>query len=258
MRVESCFCRFLIRSVIVCTMAMLMPEFAWAKWQLEQTKDGNWISKKTDSGHQLIVSTDKDKTQFLLILEVPHNAPAVPLEALLRIDDNDTIKTQLKLLQQQPYAIAFRFMVAKHEEPIFVQGMISGLELEVIFGKLKGDLHSLIFSLVGYTDAYTDLQIANDVGRLDLQWLNENGKFKKLNCYLKAKLFTLALRERMQGKSYRQVRVILPKVGIEEVDNDTDKILASAFKLPAKELPRHSSAKKYQVFRACMDDKLRW
>jgi len=258
MQVDSRSCQFLFKCMVIFILAMIMPEFVWAKWQLEQTQDGNWISMKTAAGHQLIVSEDKQKTQFLLILEVPQNAPQVPLEAELRIDNSDTIKTQLKLLQKQPYAMAFRIMVASHEEPVFVAGMIDGLELEIIFGKEKDALHSLHFSLLGYTDAYTDLQIANDIERLDLQWLSENGKHKELNCYLKAKLFTLALRERMQGKSYKQVRVILPNVGIKEVDSDTDKILASTFKLPTKELPRHSSAKKYTIFNACMTDKLPW
>lgn len=235
-----------------------MTELVWAKWQLEQTKDGNWISMKTAAGHQLIVSENKEIAQFLLILQVPQNAPQVPLEAELRIDEEDSIKTQLKLLQKQPYAMAFRIMVASHEEPLFIKGMIAGLQLEIVFGKSKDALHSLHFPLIGYTDAYTDLQIANDVEQLDLQWLNDNGKQKELHCYLKAKLYTLALRERMQGKSSKQVRVILPTVGIEEVDSDTDKMLASAFSLPAKELPRHSSARKYTIFNACMTDKLQW
>ncbi len=252
MQTDSLHHRMYLIGLVFFMTALFSSEQAWAKWVLEQTDDGNWISMKTDAGHQLIVSEYEGETLFTLILEVrQQKVPRIPLEAMLITDENESIHTHLKLLQKLPAAMAFRILLDEDEKQLFVDQMIAGLALEITFGKLRDVIHSLNFSLIGYTDAYTDLQIADEVGRLDLQWLAEQHKDKELNCYLEAKLFTLALRGRMEGKSSAQVKRELP-----EVENiDLRKVVAKAYKVPGKEFPRHSSAKKYSTFKRCMAEK---
>lgn len=252
MQTDSLRHQMYVISLILFIITLFSTEQVWAKWVLEQTDDGNWISMKTDAGHQLIVSQYEGETLFTVILEIrKQKVPRIPLEARLITDENESIHTHLKLLQKLPAAMAFRILLEEDEKQVFVTQMIAGLALEITFGKLKDVIHSLNFSLIGYTDAYTDLQIADEIGRLDLQWLAEEHKDKELNCYLKAKLFTLALRGRMEGKSSSQVKRELP-----EVENiDLRKVISMAYRVPSKEFPRHSSAKKYITYKRCMSEK---
>ena len=130
--------------------------------------------------------------------------------------------------------------------------MIAGLKLQVSFGSSAGVKLGLEFSVIGFTAAYTDLLISNDIGRLDPDWLIEQGKDRELACYYSAILTIQALQARRLGQPAKQIVDSLPRTGLSSVDDRRADIVSQAYRLRYAQIPRNPMADKYKLFKRCM------
>ncbi len=234
---------------------LLLPRLLWAEWLLEQSGDGHWISSRAaDFPHQLVVASHQNDVQFLLILATDQRTPASQLPAEIRVDMDPWLSTQLTPLQQRPYGMAFRIELRPEARQKMVQRMIEGLQMQLSLGSEKQPKQTLTFSIIGFTDAYTDLQISNELGRLDPDWLIEQGKDRGLACYYSAILTVQALNGRRRGLSARQMVEQLPRTGLASVDDRRADIVSGAYRMPPARLPRHLTTLKYKLFKSCMRD----
>ena len=232
---------------------LLLPITVTADWNLRQTDDGHWINSSTPEGHELIVVQNEEKqTHFLLVLAVDQPVPEVPSLISLTIDRGPVIQTQLKLLEQRRKSRLFQIELDSEQKGLYIRRMIAGLKLHIWFGERSITRERLQFSLRGFTVAFNDLLIASRVGRLDPEWLMEQGREKELGCFYTANLFILAMRERVNNHSEEQTRESLPRTGYDAVDEMIPDIVSQVYAVPANQLPIEPRGDKYAIFDACM------
>lgn len=230
---------------------LLLPRLVWGEWALVQSGDGHWISNKASEQYQLVVAEQGADIQFLLILATGERTPSVPIAVTIRVDRDQWLQTQIIPLQQRSHGMAFRIDLSEDEKQNTIRRMIAGLKLQLSIGKAASK-QILDFSLIGFTAAYTDLLITNDIGRLDPDWLVERGKDRELACYYSSILTVQALRARRRGQSAKQTVDSLPHTGLASVDDKRSDIVSSVYQLPLAQLPRHPMAEKYKLFKRCM------
>lgn len=231
---------------------LILPRLVWSEWALVQSADGHWISSKDRAQHQLVVARQGDDSQFLLILTTADRRPAETMAISLRIDQDPWLQTQLVPLQQRAHGLAFRIELSQDEKQNTIRRMIAGLKLQLSFGSTTSVKQGLDFSVIGFTAAYTDLLISNDLGRLDPDWLVEQGRDRELACYYSSIFTVQALQARRRGQSAKQIVDSLPRTGLASVDDRRADIVSRAYRLPYAQLPRHPMAEKYKLFKRCM------
>jgi len=225
-----------------------LPVTVNADWALEQSDEGHWISTKNRAQHQFVASHDQGTTNFLLILTVPESMTTVPSRVNLSIDQGPGIATRLTLLKKRPGNMAFRLELDDTQKDVLIAQLVSGLTLEADFGKQQ----STRFSLMGYTAAFSDLLIANEIGWIDPFWLTTNGKQQELACYQMATLSVQAIKSRKRGKNSTDTLSTLSKYENLVIQNALTDIVSWAYKIPEGDLPRIPVSRKYGIFKRCM------
>lgn len=227
---------------------LLLPALVNAEWELEQSKDGHWISCQNIDQHQLVVSENANEKQFLLILTLQEPVSSAPTSAIFSIDNNRGMEYPLHLLKQRPSGLALKLIFDETEQDKFISQLVAGLKLYVNFGEQQ----IIDFTLVGFTDVFSNLLIANDIGRLDPAWLQSRGKKKELACYEISELSVQTIQMRRHGRTQTEVLAILTDKTSDTVEDSLPDIISWAYSMPATELPKIPMTQKYSFFKRCM------
>jgi len=231
---------------------LLLPRLVSAEWVLEQTGDGHGVSSKTAQQHRLVVAGRPDNIQFLLILAIKGQVTAEPQPIVFRVDTDAGLNTQIEPLQLRPHGMVYRIVLSEEQKDNIIHRMIAGLTLQIKLGKTAVAKQRLDFSLIGFTAAFSDLMIVNDVGRLDPDWLHEQGRDRELACYYSSVLTVKALQARRRGRSFRQAIDTLPITGLALIDDRRADIVTQVYKLPVGQVPHFPMMEKYNMFKRCM------
>jgi len=233
---------------------LLLPRLVSGEWALGQSGDGHWISdKSSDKPYQLVVAEQGSDIQFLLILASSERKSSEPIAVTVRVDRDEWIQTQIIPLQQRSHGMAFRIDLSEDVKQNTIRRMIAGLNMQLGIGS-AANKQILDFSLIGFTAAYTDLLIANEIGRLGTDWLIAQGKDRELACYQRSRLTVQVMQARRRGQSSTQLIETLARTGLASVDDQIDDIVSRVYRLPYAQLPRHAMAEKYNLYKRCMGE----
>lgn len=140
---------------------MLGVGTANADWELQQTRDGNWITTSAGGGNQLIVGDAPESIHFLLALSINSEEPPLLEQAFLTIDRFDPEPVQLRLLEKRPESRLFRIDLTGGHNDRLVRRMIAGLVLRFGYASEDNIQNFVQFSLLGFTAAWKDLRAVN-------------------------------------------------------------------------------------------------
>ncbi len=232
---------------------MLISEFVCAEdWRLEESSDGHWISNRHSEQHQFIVAGQGESVQFLIILMLTEKSAIVPKQVTTTIDNKPRLTHGLKLLERQPSGLLLRLEFGGEDKELFIEQMVTGLNLSLNFSQEGTEGANLVFSLLGFTSVYNELLIANDVGRLNESWMRRKNKNKELVCYKAATLSVEVLKKRIEGQKSEKTLKTIPRSGLAAADDMLPDLVKWAYQIPSADLPVKPSAEKYGVFKRCM------
>lgn len=244
-----------MKTVRFCIVLLLLfPLSAVAEWKLEQSADGHWIVTRNEDGHQFIVGGTGASMQFLLILSVPEPDATFPDKVTVSIDRGPRRETPLTLLDRNPEGVIFRIEIPEDLNTDMIRRMIAGVRMRLAFSdEESGRTRDVDFSLLGFTVVYNDLLIANEVGRLDPNWLIQQNRERELICYYVANLSVQALQNRIKGMGEAQNLSALPRTGMGPVDENLPEIVKWVHQLSRAEMPTEPRAEKYGLYKRCMN-----
>ncbi len=242
--------------LLIATVLCFVPWMAMGEWRAHFTEDGHWISVLSPAGHQFVVAEHEDEVQMLLVLAVSGDQIAgAPDKGAVRIDEGEWAWAPLLLLRRSQEGMAFRFGFREEVEKDLIERMIRGLRLQVGLGAHLSGGESLSFSLIGFTNAWNDMLIANRIGTVDIGELVEQNRVRELVCYAMADWSVTALRARIRGSSREEALRALRPTGIDLVDELMPDTVRWAWEQPAdSQFMRHPAAHKYEFFERCMSD----
>lgn len=223
-----------------------------ADWKLIPSNDGYWIKTTNNENHQLLLAYKDNKPHFLLILNTDSPEPDKPIPIKIKIDKGAWIQSKLKPLEKQSEQIIFRFEVDSNSEYGLISRMIAGIQWSINFNSGPNKNNAINFSLLGFTVAFNDLLIANEIGSLEQAWLIEHRKDRELYCLLTTNISILAIEHRLQGKSYAKTLTSIPKTQYSIIDEHFGEIINQVYQLPYKNLPYVPRAEKHLMFSRCM------
>ncbi len=230
-------------------------------WTLVSSKDASWIkTANTTDQHELLVAYHEDSLQFLLILKTDRQAQGKSLPVSVSIDQGLKQKGRLYFLEKKPEQSILRMEVSEDEENTYLSQMISGLTMTIYFDFSPKDnaignitkSKNITFSLKGFTVAFNDLLIANDIGSLDPEWLMQHNKDRELYCLITTNISIEAMQYRLDGKSYKRVLHLIKKTGFSIIDHNLAGLIEQVYKIPKKNLSYVPRAEKYLMFLNCM------
>ena len=221
-------------------------------WKLISSNDGFWIKTNNHDQHELLLTYEKNQPQFLLILKTDSPPPDKPIPVKIQIDKGPREDSKLILLENRPEQSIFRIEINNRKKNNYVARMISGLNWSIYFNSGLNKKRSISFSLKGFTVAFNDLLISNEIGSLDPAWLIQHRKDRELYCLLTTNISIQAMQYRIQGKSYAKTLALIPESNYSIIDHNLGEIIHQVYKLPSKNLPYEPRAEKYLMFSRCM------
>lgn len=230
-------------------IVLFIPALVNAQWVLEQSDDGHWISCQNGQQHQFVVSQSKNEIQFILILDLPTGNLAIPDSALFGIDNNPLINYPLRVLKQRPSSVALQLVLNDTEKDRFIGELVDGLVLHIGFHQYALGID---FPLKGFTNSFSNLLIANDIGLLDPAWLQNRGMNQEMACYEISELSVQSLTARQQGHPASETLIILTEKSTANVEEAVPDIINWAYGIPDAKFPKVPTTKKYGIFKECM------
>jgi len=223
-----------------------------ACWELVSSDDGFWIKTTNDDQHALLVAYRDAKPQLLLILNTVSPEPDQSIPAKIKIDRGTWLQSSLIPLEKRSGQIIFRLETGSKLKDELISRLIAGINLSVHFNFDPHKNTTIVFSLHGFTVAFNDLLIANEIGSLDHAWLFKHRKDRELYCLLTTNISLRAMEYRLQNKSYAQTLTLIPKTQHSIIDQNFDEIIEQVYQLPYNDLPYVPRAEKYLMFSRCM------
>jgi len=229
---------------------LLVSTTTRADWFLEQSEDGHWITTYSHNNdqQQLIVSKNKKGKQFILILPFNKATSSIPSKAIFTIDNNIEKRYKLKLIKRRENKLALQLIFSNKEQDDFIGKLVIASNLMVSIRGLQ-DIH---FSLLGFTDEFSNLLIASEIGVLNLFWLHGHGKYIEMMCYEAATLTVQAMLARQQGViEYSTLTILLDNVST-GILNILPDLVSAVYRLSDSQFPQMPIATKYGIFKRCM------
>jgi len=223
-----------------------------ADWTLVPSNDGYWIKTSNNEKHELLLAYKDNKPHFLLILNTDSPEPDRPIPVKIKIDKGAWIQSKLNPLNKRSEQIIFRIEVDSNSEFGLISRMIAGIQWSVNFNSGPNKNKPVVFSLLGFTVAFNDLLIANEIGSLEQAWLIKHRKDRELYCLLTTNISIQAIEHRLQGKSYAKTLTSIPKTQYSIIDEQFGEIINQVYQLPKKDLPYVPRAEKHLMFSRCM------
>jgi len=234
-------------------------------WSLVSSNDAFWLKIVNSSQHELLVAYHEDSPQFLLILKTDSSLPDKTLPVSIRIDRGPKQSGKLRLLEGRPEQSILRLEIDDVEKNNYLSQMINGLTLSIYFdfasnkntGAEAVETKSTSFTLKGFTVAFNELLIANEIGSLDPAWLMRHNKDRELYCLMTTNISIEAMQYRLKNKSYKDVLHLIKKTGYTIIDHNLSEIIGQVYKIPSQDLPYVPRAEKYLIFSNCMEQSFR-
>lgn len=136
---------------------VVMSATVHAQWQLQLTRDGNWITTSTANAHQLIVGDSQEGAHFLLAMTISAEEPPLLNHAYLTVDRFEPEPVQLRLLEKRPESRLFRINVSDEHRTRLIGRMKAGLTMRFGYETESSIQNFLQFTLIGFTAAWNDL-----------------------------------------------------------------------------------------------------
>ncbi len=227
-------------------------------WEVISSNDGFWIRTTNHNQHGLLVAYQNNQPHFLLILQTDSPPPNKAIPVKIQIDKGPRENSKLYLLEKRPEQSIFRIDVEDKHKNKYISRMIAGLNWSIHFESGLNKNKSISFSLKGFTVAFNDLLIGNDIGSLDPGWLIKHRKDHELYCLMTTNISVQAIQYRIKGKSYADTLHLIPQTQYSLIDNNLADIISQVYKLPFKRLPYEPRAEKYLMFSRCMKQPLQY
>jgi len=221
-------------------------------WKLVSSNDGFWIKTSNQNQHELLLAYQKDKPQFLLILKTAGPSPNKAIPIKIKIDKGPRENSELNLLEKRPEQSIFRIEVHENNQKTTISRMIAGLNLSIYFNSGINKNKSISFSLKGFTVAFNDLLIGNEIGSLDPAWLIKHRKDRELYCLMTTNISIQAMQYRIKGKKYADTLHLIPQTQYSLINDSLAEIISQVYNIPYKNLPYEPRAEKYLIFSRCM------
>jgi len=223
-----------------------------ADWKLVSSNDGFWIKTTNNEQHELLLAYKGNKPQLLLILNTDSPEPRKFIPVKIKIDRGTWLQNKLIPLEKRSEQIIFRLETGSSLKDELISRMIAGISWSVIFNFANNKNKTIVFSLHGFTVAFNDLLIANEIGSLEPAWLFKHRKDRELYCLLTTNISILAIEYRLKNTSYAKTLTLIPKTQYPIIDHNFGEIINQVYQLPYDDLPYVPRAEKYLMFSRCM------
>ena len=178
--------------------------------------------------------------------------PDKPIPIWLKIDRGQQQPSQLYFLKKNPEQSIFKIDIGSDLKQNYIARMIAGLKWSIIFNQNSRANRTISFSLIGFTVAFNDLLIANDIGTLDPNRLKANKKNRELFCYITSNITVQALDHRLRGDTSKEALNSISKTDYSSLNRHLPDIITQVYNIPKKQLPSEPGAEKYIIFNRCM------
>ncbi len=243
-----------MKKTILLLLCLLIPVTAFSQWHLTQSKDGHWISARSKQGdHRIIVAHSDGQTHFFLAVHYSEPTSSNFAKIHIYVDRGDGFDTTMKRVEKNASGILFRIHMSDEQKATLLKQFRAGLTLGIVMENQAGKKITLKFPLLGFTAKWNDLLIANEIGRLDPNWLLEREKYNELFCLSAAGFSVQATNMRNQGLSYKETLQRIDRTGIQAIDDSILDIVEQVYALPPEKLPLGARGDKYGIFKRCME-----
>jgi len=225
-------------------------------WKIVPSSDTYWLKTINQEKHELLIAYNDDAPHFLLIVTTDSPPPDKPIPIWLKIDRGQRQESQLYFLKQHTEQSIFRIEINKNLKNDYIARMIAGLKWSIFFDQNAPQNRAITFSLTGFTVAFNNLLIANDIGTLDPNQLKISKKNNELFCYITSNLTVEALGHRLKGDTLNETLRNTKKTGYSGIDMHLPDIINQVYNIPENKLTSAPGAEKYIIFKRCMKKQL--
>ena len=231
------------KTALLILTLLLSPSLS-AQWSLLSHQSPHAIHSQPRENQELRLFRQGEGLQ--LLLKMGAHGPSVGDKVTLEVDGR---AVAVAVARPSPdHADGHRLELTGADRVKVINAMIGGLELRLGYG--GGGPR---FSLLGFTSAFNDLLIADALGRIDHEWLMEQGRERELLCYYVANVTVRAMLHRLEGVEFFQSVHALPATGMELLDSAGLQAVRQVYEMDAAKLPRDPRGDKYGLFRACLE-----
>ena len=221
-------------------------------WIVVPSNDAYWLKTINSEKHELLIAYNNTTPHFLLIISTDSPPPEQSIPIWLKIDRGQKHESQLHFLKQNTEQSIFRIEINNNIKNDYIARMIAGLKWSIFFDREAAENRAISFSLIGFTVAFNNLLIANDIGSLDPVRLKADNKNDELFCYITSNITVQALQHRLNSNSYIETLHSISKNDHSSMAQHLPGIITQVYNIPDDQLPSEPGAEKYIIFKRCM------
>lgn len=239
----------LISTLIVLLLLQSLP--ARAEWQIKIKNDHYWLNSISENNQQFNVKLDNNIPSFIIKINSEKHPLFNTATAEITIDKNRFGSVRLIPSSTKGTGVSYMLEV-KNKQQEFIDFMRHGVNLNIEIGQPKNLKQKFSISLRGFTYAWNELLIINELGELDPDKLINQERYQEALCIFAADYSTQITQLRQQGLSYQDTLSQIKQTGYKIIDEQIPDIVEQVYNLPLSKLPLGARGDKYGIFKRCM------